>query len=401
MLPILDSNGRPINTGRSINYINGIQGIGAGPGASNPLWNGTTDQRVHRLNFKCTAVNYTGGAGLATKHITGGGNDAAIVTLTVSASQVPVSVAITTAGNGYNVGDTFSVTDPTGTGGVFTVATLTGGAGTGIATATYVANSASASLIDPGVLLGIVKVNVNGIAMRDVSARFLLMICQANGLLPLLGELPIYFTEEWRKIIRTNDANSFDLYGQQTFSVQFAINAGYLLPGIAGTFEFDNLRNQVNTKNGPVVFLEPVAYHLFTFNLLAGATPITTLPTKYPIARIWVLGTNPGNITQLEVRQNGNPVHESFLQDMKQLYGADGFQFGQANYANQNQTAAKPLGFNPINYFDYAFIADNDQRYTKALKVKGEGNLNFKLWSNVAQGVNLLVESLPGAYAGY
>ena len=114
-----------VNFGRLINNVDGIGSVNAG---ANTTVNFNADRRYHNVCYQTTCVNYTGGTLLATKHLTGGGNDAAVVTLAVSANQVPTTVTVTTAGNGYNVGDTFSVIDPTGKGAVFTVATLTGGA---------------------------------------------------------------------------------------------------------------------------------------------------------------------------------------------------------------------------------------------------------------------------------
>ena len=220
-------------------------------------------------------MNYTGGTLQATKHLTGGGNDALVGTVAVSATSVPLTFAATTAGNGYNVGDTFTTVDATGTGAVFTVATLTGGAGSGVATATYNALSATASPIDPGALLSTVKQLVNGVTMRDITARFAIMIAQACGDLPLLGDLHLYYTEPARNEIRPNEATSWDLLGQNTFQVIPTLNAGYLSPGITGVMEFDYLRNSYTPKGSTtaVANLEPVTHHLYTYNIAGGVNP--------------------------------------------------------------------------------------------------------------------------------
>lgn len=381
------------NFGPQINFINGINGVQAG---GNALVNFAVNRRFSRLKYQCAAVNYTGGTLLATKHLTGGGNDALVVTLTVTANQVPNVVTPTTAGNGYNVGDTFSIIDPTGTGAVFTVATLTGGAGSGVATATYNGGTATASPIDPGLLVSTVKQLVNGVNMRDITARFMLMIAQANGRIPLLGELPVFYAEPWRDIVRNNLANSWDLSGQSTFEHQIAINPGYLLPSITGIQEFDFGQNTIVQNGKTVNYLEPVSQHAFTLQLNTGANVFNTLPITYPIVRLWLLGSNPGNITQVELKQDANVVQQVLIGQLLQDYADRGFQFGQANFANQNQTAAKPLGLNPLKYFDAAYISDPDNRYYKALKVGNE--MVLTVYSAVQQQLTVIMETLPGAY---
>jgi hypothetical protein len=76
----------------------------------------------------------------------GGGAGASVGKMSFS-SKVVTKPAVASAGNGYNVGDTFKFNDGTGVNVVFTVATLTGGAGTGIAT--YNITSAGAFTVNP------------------------------------------------------------------------------------------------------------------------------------------------------------------------------------------------------------------------------------------------------------
>ena len=112
---------------------------------------------------------------------------------------------------------------------------------------------------------------------------------------------------------------------------------------------------------------------------------------------MWLLGSIPGNLTALEILQDGNKRLEGSVGAIKSEYTRYGFQFGQANYANQTQTAAKPLGYNPINYFDAAFISDVSGRYNRALK--NANSLSFRVTSAQAQILSVVVEALPGAYA--
>ena len=52
----------PLNKGRIINFVTGISGVSPGGQA---LVNVPVNQRVHRIVFQPTAVNYSGAAGTA------------------------------------------------------------------------------------------------------------------------------------------------------------------------------------------------------------------------------------------------------------------------------------------------------------------------------------------------
>lgn len=393
-LPLLDASGKAINPGRFLNIIDGIQGVAAGGVANINL---AVNQRVHRVKLKCQAVNYTGGTALATTALTGGGNNALTVTFTAT-NGVPNALTVVAAGSGYAVNDTFSVTDPTGTGGVFKVLTISGST---VLTASYNALSATASPIDPGALLSTCKLLVNGTVMRDISARLTLMLSQAVGVNGVLGDLDFYFTEPSRNWIRNNEATSWDLAGQNTFVISPTINSGYLSPSITGEIEFDYLRNSKTVNGVAQANLEPITHHIQT-PLIGGSASgtinaITTIPINYPIARLWLLGSSPGNITALELIADGAKRLEGSVTDINSMYEKYGFQFGQAGYLNQNQTSAKPLGFNPVNYFDTAFISDVSGRYSRALRCVQ--SLSLRVTSTTAQTLTIMVEALPGNYS--
>ena len=399
MLPLLDPSGVAINRGRFINIIDGIQGVSAGGVANINL---ATNIRAHRIKLQCTAVNYTGSTtAQATTHVTGSGADDLTAHITVSTVGVPTAATVNAGGTGYTTGDKIIIADATGTGQQWTV-TASGGVVSALA---LVASTATASAIDPGALLDTVKILVNGVTMRDITARLILMINQANGTYSALGDLDINFTEPSRNWIRANEATSWDLFGQNTFVISPKINSGYLLPGISGFIEFDYLRNAYTPAgaapgSAPVPNLEPITHHIQSFQI-AGSTagtvnPLTTIPIEFPIARLWLLGSSTGNITALELLQDGVKRLEGSAGAIKNLYENYGFQFGQANYGNQTQTAQKTLTQNPFNYFDAAYISDVSGRYDRALKCAK--SLSLRVTSTATQTLTVLVEALPGAY---
>lgn len=385
------------NRGRLINFINGITGVSPG---GNAVVNMPVNQRFHRLGFQCSAVNYTGGTAQTTTAITGSGTGATL-TPTIVNGQI-TAVAIVSGGTGYAVGNTLTINnDATGVGAIFTVATVSSGV---IATIT-VTSGGTPSPIAAATMVTSMKILVNGVNMRDITPDLILRTNIANGQNPALGELDIFFTAPWRNVNQQNEVASWDLFGQATFQLQIQISPSVVNPSLVGVQEFDYLRNvrpgvkangEDPSKSYP--FLNPVAQHSFTWPIVAGRNDINTLPFSFPIARMWLLGSSPGNISQVEVFQDGNKPMETTISQLKQQYQQYGFQFGQSNYLNSNRSTSASLQGQyelPI-YYDAAFISDPDQRWWKALKCSN--SMILRVYSNVAQSLTIMQETLPGAF---
>jgi hypothetical protein len=230
---------------------------------------------------------------------------------------------------------------------------------------------------DPTTVLSSVKLLVNGTNMRDISPANIIGIAKTLGYTPALGELPIWFTNPSRNVLVPNDSNSWDLFGQSTFSIQAGIANG-TVPGLVGVMEFDFLRNlQTDSKGASVPFLQPMAQHQFLFNLSGGRNDIVTLPLDFPVARLWVTSAN-ARITLLEVYQDGNKIVEGTPAQLNQFAAQYGFLLG---------------GANP---FETGAIFDMDQRWWKSLKVAN--SLNVRVTLSAADNVTIVQETLPGAY---
>lgn len=376
-----------VNRGRLINFINGINGVATGASA---IVNMPVNQRYHRLIFQCKAVNYTGGTSLAVVKITGTGTGATI-TPTIVNGQV-TGGTITAGGSGWNVGDTFTFTDTTGTGFIGTVATVTGGPPGALATFT-VTSGGSPSPISPGTMITNIKLSVNGVNMRDITPAQMIAISQYNGYIPVLGELPIFFTSPWRNVNFHNEVNSWDTFGQSTFSIQFQISGTVVNPTLTGIQEFDYFRNLKPSADGKtqVPFLQPVSQHSFSLPIPAGVFSLNTLPFDYPISRMYLVGSIPGNITQFELLQDNNKVLETTGEQNRQAYLEYAF---LANNAAMSSIPNNGLSASP---FDVAYISDPDQRYWKALKCAN--SMILRVTSAVAQTLTVIQETLPGAYA--
>jgi hypothetical protein len=374
-----------INTGRQIQFINGINGVAAG---GNSIVNMDVNKRYHRNVLQFTAVNYTGATGAAITKIVSSAGAGATGTLTI-VNGVPTAIAIVAGGTGWTIGDTFTIADSTGTGFVGTVATVTGGPPGAIATAT-VTTAGTPSPVNPVTACASLQQVVNGVIIRDISVDSILRITNANNNFPTLGELPLYYTDPSDNVNQLNELTSWDMFGQSTFAVRAQIAATVTNPGLNGFSEFDYARNARPTPTGMQPFLQPVAMHEFTFsNLAAGLNKINTIPFDYPIRRMWFLGSTPGNITQLEVYQDSNKVFEATTAMMKQAYEDYGFQFGS--------TVPTKTPINTPRYWDFAYISDPDKRIGKALTC--ENSLVLRLTTAISQSVTIAVEYLPGQYA--
>lgn len=383
-----------INKGRLINFINGITGISPGGQA---VINKPVNVRLHRTILQCSAVNFTGGTGLTATALTGGGTGLQ-VDVTVAANHTVATIAATSGhtGSGFTTGDTITFTDATGAGFVGTVT-----ASAGAVTAIAITTNGTPTAISPANFFTSIRHLVNGVNMRDIDPLNVLKICIADGYLPRRGELPIWFTAPPRNVNTPNDVTSWDLFGQSTYQVQLGISANLVSPGLTGIDEFDYQRNLMPSADGKslVPFLQPVSQHQFSFNLVSGRNDLNTLPFNFPISRMWIYADTPGSIYQVECYQDGNKVAEFTDTQLKQAYEEYGFQFGQPNFINQNWASNTTLQSNYVQpvYFDSAFIADPDQRWSKALRC--DNTMILRLYSSAAEKATVVMETLPGSYA--
>lgn len=380
-----------VNRGRLINFLTGINGVQAGGQAT---VNMDIGKRYHRNILGTKMINFTGGVAMAVVNITGVGTGGT-VTPTI-ANGVITSVAVVAGGTGYVTGDTMTINDATGVGFVGTIT-----AGAGAITAIAVTSAGVASAASPRSVLSSVRQFVNGVNMRDISPENILKIAFANGLFPKRGQLSLFYTTPWRDHLARNDTTAWDLFGQNTFQLFLGLNQSIQLPDVSGTMEFDNFRNTKNDgKGNNVTFLEPTAQHQFTWPIVAGRNDITTIPFNYPISRLWFQGSNPGNISQVEIYQDRNKVLEATTEQLLSDYQDYGFQFGQPNFINQNwatDDAVKAEYEEPI-YFDAAYISDVDNRWSKRLLVGS--SLIIRIYSDVPQSITIVSESMPGGYLG-
>ncbi len=429
------------NLGRLRTTISGITGVSAGSVA---VVNLPVNQRYHRLQLNCSGVNYTGGVAIVPTIVTAGGFTNTTGTCRLNCvNGVPTSVTYV-AGNsaGATTATVLSVPDSTGMSSIILTCTA---AGTGVlGNATFAISGATAGPIQPATLITSLRLSVNGVVMRDISPAQILAIMTACGYFPQFGSLPIWFTEPTRNFLRDNELTSWDLFGQSTFQIQIGISANVTTPGLTGLMEFDYNRNAragnaaqtaaaiaagAIAKGAPVgtpiPFAQPVSQHSFTIPISSGRFDITTLPHNKPISRLWLSGSSYGNLTQVEILQDGNLVYQASAQQMFEDASEYGYQLGNPyvaaaggggygggvnGFATAQVATSIPNGVlsgSPWLYgagggslypLDGAVIFDLDNRPWKALRV--DNALVLRVYSNAAQNLTVIQETLPGAFSG-
>jgi hypothetical protein len=135
------------------------------------------------------------------------------------------------------------------------------------------------------------------------------------------------------------------------------------------------------SKPVPQINLSLPSRHHAGLNLLGQGQ----IPFNFPILRLYMIGANPGNITQLEIDQDSSKVEEGYITVQN-----NGAQLGQINEALLEDNFVPTV-------FDAAYVADINNRIDTALKCRS--NLQLKIYSAVSQAVTIIQEKLPGSYS--
>jgi hypothetical protein len=386
----------PLNYGRQIQTIPGIQGVTAGGQAQVQI---NPNRRVSRLNFQCTGIAYVNP--VLTLPASAGASVQPTFAVTLTAGKITdvtvVSATATGASNGTYaavITDNITVVTPTG------FATVNNNSYAAVVNITIASAAVSAvTLVSGGSVApvpieiffnGQILQTVGGVNMADINATQIKATAYADeaDIVWNTGELIIDYVKPSAKFTAQPDLTIFDLWGQSVLQIQMPITQGVTAPGLVGVYEFDadiSLRNTATINGQAVPVLQPIARHAQSFAVPAGAGlfSITTVPflinpqTPLPILRLWFQEQTPGNITQIEIDQDGNKIVQLTQAQIQQMY---------ADY-----------GFN-VNIFGANFIADYNRRINNALRC--QQNLVVWVSSAVSQQITIIRETLPGAYSG-
>ena len=381
----------PLNYGKQIQTIPGIQGVAPGGQAQVQI---NPNRRVSRLNFQATGIAYV--APVLTLPASSGVTVQPTFNVTVNAGVITavavVSNVATGAANGTYaavVTDTINVVGGTYNNNYGAVINLTvAGA---VVTSVAIVSGGVVSPVPIEIFFnGQILQTVGGVNMADISATLIKAVQYADdaNVSWSVGQLNIDYVKPSARITAAPDLTIWDLWGQSVLQLQMPITANISSPGLVGVYEFDqdiSLRNTATVKGQSVALLQPIAWHAQSFAVPAGASlfSITTVPflinptTPLPILRLWFAEQIPGNITQIEIDQDGNKVVQLTQAQIKQMY---------LDYRFNSST------------FGAMFAADIDRRISKALRC----SQNLVVWvsSAVSQQITIVRETLPGGYNG-
>jgi hypothetical protein len=381
----------PLNYGRQIQTIPGIQGVTPGGQAQVQI---NPNRRVFRMNFQCSGIAYV--LPVLTLPLSSGVTVQPTFNVTVTAGVITAvavnSATATGAADGtYQavITDTVNVVGGTANNVYGAVVNIT--VATAAVTAVVLVSGGVVSPVPIELFFnGQILQTVGGVNMRDINATQIKSSAYAEDKTQTweTGELDILYVSAVRRFTERPEVTVFDLWGQSVLQLQLPITANITSPGLVGVYEFDNditLRNSVVVAGVSNPVLQPIAQHAQTFTVPAGAAlfSITTVPfllspnVPLPILKLWLQESNPGHITQIEIDQDGNKIVQLTAAQIREMY---------------NQ-----YGFN-VNIFGAMFVADIDQRIIKALRC--QQNLVIWVASSVTQQISIVRETLPGAYSG-
>lgn len=230
--------------------------------------------------------------------------------------------------------------------------------------------NAAGVLTDPTTIISLVELVVNGVVMRSGAPATFINIAKTYKYTPSVGEIPIWFSEPFRnELPNSSEATSWDMFGQATFVIRLTFLAPGGGVGIQSiTADFDGKRNLKRDASGNMVpFLAILKQTDISIVAASGQNDVTTIPTAYPIQRIYT-DISANAISKVEFYGDNN---------VKILEGTKG----------EN---ALLLGNNDISasFFEYPIIFDYDQRLGSGLSTStldlrvfttGAGTLTFHL----------------------
>jgi hypothetical protein len=216
-----------------------------------------------------------------------------------------------------------------------------------------------------------VRISVDGVVMRDLTATEIINIAKLNGITPASDELPIYFSEPWRASVTGEEATSWDLAGVRKVTLEAKLKTGLTGLSFKAKVSRDFGRN-ITDKGVP--YLSIVKQLSQAYNAPSGQYDVTGISTLAPIQRIHFT-PSAGDVTALEVTRDGEKVFEAtdaenaaFLRDYK----------------------LTPPDANAFN-----LVFDHEQQVSSALVVNRL--LHVKVTSSAANVLRVLVESrVPG-----
>ena len=222
-----------------------------------------------------------------------------------------------------------------------------------------------------------VRLYVDGVVQRDLSAAQIINISLLNGITAATGEIPIFFSEPWRASVTAEEITSWDVFGGvQKITLEIVFLA-VTTPACQVQAAYDYGRN-VQVVNGQTV---PVLAIIKQLNQMivapSGTFDIVNIPTKYPIQRI-SLAMSANDISSVEVYNGSQKIREGTKA--------------------QNARFLADYGLNSAA-FTFPLVFDYEQQISSALdNVANQGDLNIRPTTTGAGTLTALIESRSPGY---
>lgn len=191
-----------------------------------------------------------------------------------------------------------------------------------------------------------VRVIINGVVFRDLTAVNYRKIARLNGMTVATNEIPLYFSEPWRASITGEESTSWDLSGVVKATIEIKLKSGIVSPSVKVQAVSDFGRNTTLGTDGQLVpFTAAVKQLTLTYSANQGVFDITTLPIGSPIQRIHFL-TSSGTISSVEVIRDGEKVHEATIAENTRFladYGIAAAEFTYPLIFDFEQQISSPL----------------------------------------------------------
>ncbi len=135
-----------------------------------------------------------------------------------------------------------------------------------------------------------IRIKVNGIVQRTISAAELFDLNRVNGVVVADGFLPIFFAEPWRRSAQGEDVLGWGAADVDTLQIEVDIAPGAAAPTLSARVEIERVRRAM----GPIV-----KWRRFTIQPgAAGVMNLTNLPKIDAYYRLHVFATT---ITEVKV----------------------------------------------------------------------------------------------------
>lgn len=235
----------------------------------------------------------------------------------------------------------------------------------------YYKSNANQATIEADILY--IHLFVNGTLIREIIPAELFRENAANGKAFVAGEIPIFFSEPWRASVMSEEATSWDMFGQLTFTAKIGISGSATAPAITGVASYDFLRN-VDQNGNPA--LNIVKWVRNTFNLSSGLQTLTAFEKGFLYQRMTLTTSAGQEISAVLVQHRSNVIRNVTRTEIANTL---------AKYSITQQAATTLL------YWDYT------QQITDALEVGPLDPWQIQVNSPQAQALNVLSQvRVPG-----